>query len=106
MSRQVASAAVTAIGIAATLLAVPKSPAPAPRRIDVLGAMLLALGLVGVLLGLSEGPSWGWSSARVIASLVLTVMFFVAFGIYGGLFAFTLYATAQPAAAGYGWGTR
>jgi MFS family permease len=132
------SAAVTAIGIAATALAVRESPARAPRRIDVAGAALLALGLVGVLLGLSEGPTWGWSSARVITSLVLgaalllgwvaesrrvpfpllpwrsmaspvvvlalAVMFFVAFGVYGGLSAFTLYATAQPATAGYGWG--
>lgn len=61
----------TAIGIAATVLAVRESPARAPRRIDVAGAALLALGLVGVLLGLSEGPTWGWSSARVITSLVL-----------------------------------
>jgi MFS family permease len=132
------SAAVTAFGIAATLLAVRESPARAPRRIDVAGVALLALGLVGVLLGLSEGPTWGWSSARVIASLVvgaallagclaeshrarfpllpwrsmaspvvglaLAVMFFVAFGVYGGLSAFTLYATARPLTAGYGWG--
>lgn len=51
-------------------------------KVDWLGAALLALGLVGVLLGLSQGPDWAWSSAPVLACLiggtaVLVVWYFV-----------------------------
>jgi MFS family permease len=131
------SAAVTAVGIIATLLTVRESPARARGGIDVAGAALLATGLVSVLLGLSEGPSWGWGSGGVIlllaagvvllagwlaetrrarfpllpwrsmtnpaVSLAYAVTFFVAFGVYGSLSAFTRYATAKPAVTGYGW---
>lgn len=37
------------------------------RRPDVIGALLLALGVGGLVLSIVEGPQWGWSSARVIA---------------------------------------
>ena len=36
--------------------------------------MLLAAGLALVLLALSEGPTWGWSSGRVIGCLVVGVL--------------------------------
>jgi MFS family permease len=39
-------------------------------KVDWLGAALLAVGLVGVLLGLSQGPTWHWSSARVLTCLI------------------------------------
>jgi MFS family permease len=38
----------------------------APRRIDVRGALLLALGLTAALLPVTEGSTWGWASPRVI----------------------------------------
>lgn len=40
----------------------------APHRVDWGGAALLAGGLVGILLGVSEGPGWGWGSPPVIAA--------------------------------------
>jgi MFS family permease len=48
---------------------------PAPQResghhVDWPGAILLAAGLALVLLGLSEGSSWGWSSARIVGFLI------------------------------------
>ncbi|MGI5158625.1 MFS transporter [Microbispora sp. CA-102843] len=43
-------------------------------RLDVLGAVLLGLGLVAVLLALTQGPSWGWTSARVLGLFVLGVL--------------------------------
>ena len=55
------------VAIAAALVYrfVPESPIKSPSRVDILGASLLSLGLVCLLLALTEGESWGWSSARL-----------------------------------------
>ncbi|WP_335972410.1 MULTISPECIES: MFS transporter [Streptomycetaceae] len=58
------------IGLVATALTVRDSPLRAAGRLDVPGALLLAVALGAFLLGLSEGPTWGWSSAAVLALLV------------------------------------
>jgi MFS family permease len=58
------------VGIAATALFVRDSPARAGGGLDIQGAVLLTVGLVALLLGLSEGPAWGWGSGRVIGLLV------------------------------------
>jgi EmrB/QacA subfamily drug resistance transporter len=55
--------------IVATHLFVPESPIKTPARIDWGGAALMSVGLSAVLLAVSEGNSWGWGSARVIALL-------------------------------------
>ena len=52
------------------------SSRPSP---DYLGAVLVSVSLVALVLGISEGPTWGWSSARVIASFVGGVVVGVAF---------------------------
>ena len=61
---------VGAIGVAAALVMVhrfvPESPIRSTSRIDVPGAVLLSLVLATLLLGMSEGPSWGWTSAPVL----------------------------------------
>jgi EmrB/QacA subfamily drug resistance transporter len=49
----------------ATHFFVPESPVKSPARIDWIGAIGLAVGLSSVLLAVSEGNSWGWTSARV-----------------------------------------
>ena len=55
------------IGIALVLvqLFVPESPIKTPSRVDVPGGVLLSAGLLTLLLALTEGDSWGWSSGRV-----------------------------------------
>jgi MFS family permease len=58
--------------IAAAIAAVafiPESPVRSPGRISWLPAILLSAWLVAVLVALSEGPSWGWGSARVTGLL-------------------------------------
>ena len=71
-----------AIAAVATRLFVPESPVKTPARVDWGGAALLSLGLVSLLLGISKGNAWGWSSGRVIglfaaaaALLVVWVVF-------------------------------
>jgi EmrB/QacA subfamily drug resistance transporter len=55
------------VAIAAVLVHrfVPESPIKTPSRVDFLGASLLSTGLICLLLALTEGESWGWTSARV-----------------------------------------
>ena len=36
---------------------------------DYLGVVLISLALAALVLGISEGPTWGWSSAAVVASV-------------------------------------
>ncbi|MFI7644067.1 hypothetical protein [Nonomuraea sp. NPDC049400] len=47
-------------------------------RLDLPGASLLALGLVSVLLALTQGPSWGWTSAWVLGLFALGLLLFAA----------------------------
>ncbi|MDT7596335.1 MAG: hypothetical protein QOJ06_1881, partial [Pseudonocardiales bacterium] len=53
------------LGAVAAALVLPRFPTVAGRRFDVLGFVTIASGLFAVLLALSEGESWGWSSYRV-----------------------------------------
>ena len=41
---------------------------------DLAGAAMVALGLGALALGIVEGPSWGWGSARVIGSFALAAL--------------------------------
>jgi EmrB/QacA subfamily drug resistance transporter len=64
----------TAGAAVATAVFVPKSPVRTPGRISVLPAVLLSAWLVALLLGLSEGRSWGWTSARTLGLLLVAVV--------------------------------
>jgi EmrB/QacA subfamily drug resistance transporter len=50
----------------ATRFFVPESPVKSPARIDWAGALGLGAGLTCVLLAVSEGNRWGWTSVRVL----------------------------------------
>jgi EmrB/QacA subfamily drug resistance transporter len=69
---------VTAIAIVCTLLFVPESPIKVPAKIDWAGAVLLSVGLGTLLLGISEGPRWGWASGRVLGLFLAAVAALVA----------------------------
>ncbi|MFG1707787.1 MFS transporter [Nonomuraea sp. M3C6] len=53
---------------------VPASPRTTSGRLDLPGAALLGLSLVAVLLALTQGPSWGWTSAGVLGLFALGVL--------------------------------
>src|ERR671933_2313133 len=59
------------IGIAIAVVLVhrfvPESPIKTPSSVDVVGASLMSIGLVALLLALTEGEDWGWTSARIFA---------------------------------------
>ncbi|MCU1601264.1 MAG: transporter [Frankiales bacterium] len=60
----------SAISVVMIQLLVPESPVRVPGRTDYRGALLLGLGLVAGLLGVSQGKPWGWSDPRVVSLLV------------------------------------
>ncbi len=65
---------VTGIVAVAAAVLVPASPVRTPGRLPVLPAVLLAGWLVALLLPVSQGNQWGWTSLRVIALLVAAVV--------------------------------
>jgi EmrB/QacA subfamily drug resistance transporter len=70
------SAAAAALAAWATWKYVPESPVRVKARIDWFGGVLLSAALATLLLGVSEGNAWGWTSPRVLglfgASALLT----------------------------------
>jgi EmrB/QacA subfamily drug resistance transporter len=65
------------VAIAAVLVHrfVPESPIKTPSRVDFLGALLLSVGLTCLLVALTEGESWGWTSPRVDGLFAATAVF-------------------------------
>jgi MFS family permease len=56
------------------LLSTPETSLRRPARVDLLGAVLLAGGLTAILLPISMGAQWGWTSPRVVGLLVAGVV--------------------------------
>ncbi|MFJ2812352.1 MFS transporter [Streptomyces sp. NPDC087294] len=75
----VAGAGLTSLALGAVARHVPGGGATVRAPLDLPGAGLLGLTLVCVLLALTEGPSWGWLSLRVLALFAGAV-------VCGGLF--------------------
>ncbi|GAA2132819.1 MFS transporter [Kitasatospora kazusensis] len=63
------STALTVLALGAVAYVVPHGGSPTGGRIDVLGALTLAVFLVLLLLGISQGHEWGWSSGRTLGCL-------------------------------------
>jgi EmrB/QacA subfamily drug resistance transporter len=58
---------VTLLCAVAAHFTIPDSPARVAGHIDVLPPLLLSTFLVALLLGITEGPRWGWTSHSVLA---------------------------------------
>jgi EmrB/QacA subfamily drug resistance transporter len=65
-----------AVGAAVVLVRryVPESPIKTPARLDFGGAVLLSAALVALLVALTEGESWGWTSGRIVALLAVALV--------------------------------
>jgi EmrB/QacA subfamily drug resistance transporter len=72
---------VALIALVAVGLLVPESRAATPKRVDLLGAGLSTLGLVGLVYGVIEAPTRGWTDARVLATLVGGVVLLAIFAL-------------------------
>lgn len=62
-----------------SIVHVPESRGPAAKRLDLLGALAVTLGLGGLVFGLIESPRFGWANVKVSGSLFVAVAFLVAF---------------------------
>lgn len=74
-----------ALGLGALALftfLVPAIPAGSADRFDPLGAVLLAAALVSLLLAISKGGAWGWTSATTLALLATSLLVFAVFGYW------------------------
>jgi EmrB/QacA subfamily drug resistance transporter len=75
---------VGAIGIAVALVLVrryvPESPVKTPSGVDFVGASLMSAGLVALLLALTEGEDWGWTSGRTLLLFAASAVFLVSWG--------------------------
>jgi EmrB/QacA subfamily drug resistance transporter len=76
----VAGSVATAAAVVLVHRLVPESPIKTPSRVDYAGASLLSLGLVALLLALTEGETWGWRSGRVLGLFALAAILLVAWG--------------------------
>ena len=59
----------TALAATAALVFIPESPVRTPARLPLVPAVLLAVWLIALLLALSEGNEWGWTSPRILSLL-------------------------------------
>jgi MFS family permease len=55
---------------------VPESPVRSGGRFDILGAALLSVALLALLLGVTKGASWGWTSAPIVACFASSAVLF------------------------------
>ncbi len=62
------------LGTVAAILVLPRFPKLAARRFDVLGFITIASGLFAMLLALSKGEDWGWSSYRILGLLTFSAL--------------------------------
>jgi len=76
---------VGAVGIGAALVLVhrfiPESPIKTPSHVDYIGATLMSGGLIAMLVALTEGETWGWTSGRTLGLAAAAVVLLVAWGM-------------------------
>ena len=64
----------TLLAAAAAHLFVPESPERTPGRINLTSALLMSTWLVTLLLAVSQGHSWGWTSVTTLGLFVATAV--------------------------------
>ncbi|WP_324789615.1 MFS transporter [Streptomyces sp. H51] len=74
------SAAMGTVALALVLLFVPESAVRSGGRFDVVGGLGMATGLVCLLLAISKGADWGWSSGLTLGLFAVAVLVLLAWG--------------------------
>ncbi len=67
--------------LAAGWLRLPEAPGHPGPRPDALAALLITAGVGGLTLGLVQGSSWGWASARTAGVLAVSLLLAAAFTV-------------------------
>ena len=74
-------AAMALLAAIATMLFVHESPTRIPARVDVRGAIVLAIGLSIPMYAISQANAWGWTSAKMIG-LTVAGLLILAFWVW------------------------
>ena len=74
------SAALGVIVFGLVLRFVPESSVRSGGRFDVLGGLGLSIGLISLLLAISQGADWGWTGGRTLSLFALAVVALLAWG--------------------------
>ncbi|MER5361739.1 MFS transporter [Streptomyces sp. NPDC002785] len=65
-----------------TALVVPETTLRAPGRFDLAGALGLSLGLVCLLLPVTKGSDWGWTSGTTLGLIAAALVILVLWGLF------------------------
>ncbi|MCX5343900.1 MFS transporter [Streptomyces atratus] len=65
-----------------TVLVVPETTLRAPGRFDIVGALGLSLGLVCLLLPVTKGSDWGWTSGTTLGLIAAALVILVLWGLF------------------------
>ncbi|MEU6349157.1 MFS transporter [Streptomyces sp. NPDC047072] len=74
------SAALGALSFALVLLIIPESKVRSGGRFDLVGSLGLSAGLVSLLLAVSKGGDWGWTSGSTLGLGAAAIAIFLAWG--------------------------
>ncbi|MEU9339955.1 MFS transporter [Streptomyces sp. NPDC048278] len=75
-----ASAGLGALSLILVLLVIPESKVRTGGRFDLVGSLGLAAGLLSLLLAVSKGGDWGWTSSTTLGLGVAAVVILLAWG--------------------------
>ncbi|HBF82374.1 MAG TPA: MFS transporter, partial [Streptomyces sp.] len=76
------SAGLGVLAMGLTALVVPESALRAPGRFDLPGALGLSLGLVCLLLPVTKGSDWGWTSPLTLGLIAASLVILVLWGLF------------------------
>jgi len=76
------AAALAAVVVTSAWVLVPHVADAAPGRFDGLGALGLAVGLVGFLVGVSKASDWGWTDTRTLGAMAAGLAVLLVWGRY------------------------
>ncbi|BBH70034.1 MFS transporter [Actinoplanes sp. OR16] len=71
--------ALVVIALFGAFFGMKESPVRTPGKLDWIGAIVLSIALVGLLMGISKGQTWGWDDAKTIGLLAVGVVGLLAF---------------------------
>jgi EmrB/QacA subfamily drug resistance transporter len=73
---------IIAVAIIGAIAIVPDSRDVNAPRLDLLGALLSTVGLIALLYGIIEGPSFGWGSSKVVAAFAAAAVLLTGFVLW------------------------
>ncbi|WP_431956685.1 MFS transporter [Nocardia lijiangensis] len=76
------SAVLGALCAALVFLFVPESPVRTPARFDFGGAVGLSIALLALLVAITKGADWGWSSASILTLFAVSLVVFLGWGFF------------------------